>query len=164
MSTGVETTRYTGRLSHAEWEERRAAGVKAREDRIRVRPRDLDRLKREGIISEGLKPLTELARQEQEEIVAQLGGPDEVTPARMRLIEDAMLLGVAFRAEFARFVKTGDPAALDRVSTLANTRRSNLLAVGLNAPPREAIDIQGYMARAEGNGDRATEANVGAEG
>ena len=135
------------RMSRENWRERQAAGIDARRRRQRSRPVELDRLKREGVVAAALVPVAEHHARVMEELIDQCGGPDEVTPARRILIEDTCKLGIALDAELGRFVQTEDPAALERVATLANSRRSNLMAAGLDRYVREAETLQAYLER-----------------
>ena len=120
------------------WHELQAAGIEARRERLRVRPRDFDRWRREGLIAEALRPLCKLAEQELEELVSDAGGPDEITASRRMLLEDAVVLGVMVRAETQRFLATHDPTATERLATWINSRRANLVAAGLE---RQAKDV-----------------------
>ena len=130
------------RSSHAEATRR---GIEDRRSRLAVRPRDLDRLRREGLVAEPLRPLVVLAEREYEELIIQLGGPDEVPPTRRMLCEDTVSLGIATRAELGRFLRTADPAALERVATLANSRRANLIAIGLERRAAKVRDFATYF-------------------
>lgn len=135
----------------AEWRRRVSEGARRglerRRARQRARPRDLDRLRREGLVAGSLRPLVDVAEAELREWCEALGGVAEVTPMRRAVLEDAAGLGIALRAELQRFLGSHDPAALERVSTLANSRRAALVAAGLDAAEPEAMDIRDYLAQ-----------------
>jgi len=112
--------------------------------RSEVRPRDLDRLRRLGVVSEALKPLLEVSEVELEDWIVALGGIDEISPQRRAILDDAAGLGVALRAELGRFLRTGDPAPLSLVTTLANARRAALVSVGLDPVRADPLDVEDY--------------------
>jgi hypothetical protein len=111
----------------------------------RVRPRDLQRLRKSGTVSESLRPLLEIAEQESSELLEALGGVEHVSPQRRVLVEDAVAVGMVLRAELARYLQAGDADAGARVGSLANARRASLAALGLERHARE-VDLQAYLA------------------
>ena len=138
MSERVDTRPGTKRGS-AEWRARisRSKREKHLRDRERelelaaISPRHLKAL-RKGIVSPSLEWLLPLAEEEGCELVAALGGPEEITPQRRAIIEDAVSLGMVLRAELGRYLQSRDVEAAARVSSLANARRAALTAVGLD--------------------------------
>ncbi len=137
---------FTGALSEDEWREKRHRGVKERRKRLTAQPRDLRRLRKEGLVADALRPLVALAEEESADLVDMLGGIEEVSPAKRLLIEDIAYLGIAFRAEMGRYLATKAPHALKQAATLANTRRSHLLAVGLDRTEKPVVDAEAYLA------------------
>ena len=131
-SCSPETRARLSRAGVRAWEKRREAA--------RVRPRDLERLRRSGTVSESLRPLLEIAEEEAAELVSALGGPDEISPQRRAIVEDLVAVGVVLRAELTRFLQSGDPDAGARVGTLAGARRASLSALGLERRAREVFD------------------------
>jgi hypothetical protein len=132
-----------------EWRERVALGTKRglalRRERLKAKPRDLTRLQREGLVAEALRPLVDLAELELREWLEALGGVDEVSPQRRAVLEDAAGLGIAFRAELSRFLASNDPAALDRLTSIAGARRTSLVAAGLEVIRPDPLSTDDYL-------------------
>jgi hypothetical protein len=84
-----------------EWRARTGAGVRRANERrreaARVRPRDLQRLRRSGSVAPALRPLLDIAETEAVELMDSLGGPDRVTPQRRILVEDVTAVGMVLR-------------------------------------------------------------------
>ena len=146
-----------------EWRERVSRGVKRgqqrRRERLRARPRDLDRLRSEGLVSPALRPIVSIAEVEAAEIFEGLGGTDRVTPQKRIIIEDLCGVGIALRATLALFLQSNDPELASRIATLAGARRASLVALGLERLEKE-IDLKTYLAqRSESAEVAAGEAN-----
>ena len=131
-----ETKRRISRGLRRYYQRRREAAL--------VRPRDLDHLRASGTVAPPLWPLLEIAEQEAEELLAALGGPDRLTPQRRLIVEDLVAVGIALRAELARYMQAQDGDAAARVGTLANSRRASLAALGLERLETE-IDLTTYL-------------------
>ena len=61
-------------VSPETWRERQAAGMEARKVRLRARPRDVERWRREGLIAPAVRPLIEYPS-----LSASTPSPGEVT-------------------------------------------------------------------------------------
>ena len=151
------------RKGSAEWRQRvsRGAkrGIRRRKERLRTRPRDLERLRAEGLVTESLRPLAAIAEDECFDLIHALGGVDQITPQRRAIVEDVARVGLVLRAELARYVESRDPDCGARVGSLANSRRSSLVALGLERLERE-INLKEYLAQRAGATEVATgEAN-----
>ena len=136
------------RKGSPEWRERVSRGVKRgqhrRRERLRARPRDLDRLRSEGLVTESLRPLVAVAEEEAVEIFEALGGADRVTPQKRIIIEDLCAVGIALRGTLALFLQSNDPELASRIATLAGARRASLVALGLERLEKE-IDLKTYL-------------------
>lgn len=158
----ARSSRPGPKVGSLEWRRRVSEGTRRGQARVRefkrVKPRDLDRLRTEGEVSAPLRPLLAIAEDEARELFNQLGGPDNVSPAKRMLIEDTVAVGVALRGQVAIYLRTGDAEAASRVGTLASTRRSSLAAIGLEHAKQE-IDLGTYLAQRETPQDRPQRAN-----
>ena len=141
-------------------------GIARRRERTRVQPRDLDRLQREGEISEALRPLVDIAGDEARELFDALGGFDVVSPQRRLLIEDAVATGIVLRGVLALYLRTEDVELVSKVGTLTAARRASLIALGLDRAEHLVPDLATYLAAKDAqappsgtNGD-ATDAEV----
>jgi hypothetical protein len=108
----------------------------------RVSMRDIRRMQQFGLIAESLKPLASQAELELGELHADKGA--DVTAAERVVLEDVARLGLILRAEFARYMESGDQTAAARVTALAGQRRSSIAAVGLERRSRE-IQLEDYI-------------------
>ncbi len=141
------------KIGTPEWRARVSKGTKraaaAKREAARVRPRDLARLRKSGTVAKSLRPLVAIAETEAAELMAALGGSEEVSEMRRLIVEDLVAVGMVLRAELARFLQTGEPDAGARVSTLANTRRASLAALGLDRVATPVPDLRAYLAERE---------------
>lgn len=112
----------------------------------RVSLSDVRRLRQFGLVAESLKPLASQAELELGELLADKG--DGVTAAERVVLEDVARLGLILRAEFARYLNSGDQTAAARVTALAGQRRSSIVAVGLDRRSHE-VRLEDYIAKAE---------------
>lgn len=129
----------------------------------RIRPRDLQRLRRSGTVNAPLMPLLEIAEAEAGELTAALGGPDAVTPQRRMLIEDATAVGIVLRAELGFYMQNPNSDSAQRVGSLTNTRRQSLATLGLDRMAREVPSLAEYLRQRETAQDRAHGENAGEE-
>jgi hypothetical protein len=131
------------------WRQRVAEGTRRaiarRREAALIRPRDLDRLRSSGLVTEGLRPLLKIAEQEASELFAALGGVGRVSEQKRILIEDLCAVGVALRGTLAAYLRTSDSELASRIATLAGARRSSLAALGLERLEREVMDLQTYL-------------------
>ena len=78
--------RAGARKGSSEWKARVSSGLRRHHERrrqeARVRPRDLDRLQASGSVAPSLRPLLAIAGEEAIELIAALGGPDQISPQR----------------------------------------------------------------------------------
>ena len=138
------------RVGTPEWHRRVTEGTRRgkerRRERLCSRPRDLERLRRDGFVAESLRPIVEIAEEEAGEIMRALGGVDSVTAQKRILIEDLCAVGIALRGTLALYLQEPDPELGSRLSTMASTRRSSLALLGLERFERE-IDLSSYLAQ-----------------
>jgi hypothetical protein len=108
----------------------------------RVSLADVRRLRQFGLVADSLKALASEAEVELGELLADKG--EDPTAAERVVLEDVARLGLLLRAEFARYLETGDQTAAARVTALAGQRRSSLAVVGLDRRSRE-IHLEDYI-------------------
>ncbi len=118
----------------------------------RVRPADLDFLRRNGIVSDSLRPFLDAADLEALELTLAYEGAPEgdryrplSTPRRI-LLDDFLRVGLVLRGELARYLQSGDPDAGARVGTLSANRRATLQILGLDHPEHE-VNLAVYVAQ-----------------
>ena len=131
---GDKPSKARVRAGHQTWE-------RMKKD-ARVSLADVRRARRFGHVAESLKPLAVQAERELGELLADKG--EAVTAAERVVLEDVARLGLLLRAEFARYLKSGDQTSAARVTALAGQRRSSLAAVGLDRRSRE-IQLEDYI-------------------
>jgi hypothetical protein len=85
-----------------------------------------------------------MAADEVMEIVESLGGADQVSPQRLRLIEDTAIAGLVLGRELAEYVRTRDPEAASRIATLVNSRRASFDKIGLDRFRADPTDVTAY--------------------
>ena len=73
---------------------------------------DVRKFKRDGNVTEALKPLAEMATVEVQALIEQLGGRDVVTAHQLVLCEDYARLGTVMRGETGRYLRT-QPSVLE---------------------------------------------------
>jgi hypothetical protein len=111
-------------------------------------------------VAEALRPILEARALHAEAMVQDLGGPDELTAMQKGILEGWLQAQVAADAEFARFVRDRDTAALKRLATFLNSARANLTALGLHRRAKEIPDLAAYLAkRSDTAENRAGEPN-----
>lgn len=166
------TERYS-----AEWRAKVTSATRHALARKRERERRLARIEpldiREVRAGRCKHPLlTPLAEQELEKLDAlyeDLGGFDQLSTARRAIGADWARLGVVLGSELERYSQTRDPECVSRISSLVNTRRAQLSALGLERLAREVPRLDDYVASRSQNGAGATvdvtgESSAGAEG
>ena len=95
-----------------------------------------------------MKPLTLIAEEEVRAIFQALGGEDSVSEQERALVEDFARVGVVLRGELSRYL-AGDHDAGKVVGIIAGTRRSSLVALGLQRRAKE-LGLEDYIeAKAE---------------
>lgn len=107
-----------------------------REAEIRAVPR-LATLRRRGIAPE----LLDRAAEEVLTLAEHLGGVEILGPVRMRVLEDAALLGLVLQREVLEYAKARDPEAAARITSLVNSRRASFRELGFEPLEREAFDL-----------------------
>jgi hypothetical protein len=126
-----------------------SAGLRRYHERRRqlaeVKPRDLARLERTGVVARSLRPLIGIAAEEAEGLTIALGGPDRITPQQRILVEDLCAVGITLRACMALFLKEPDPDIASKIGTLAGARRSSLALLGLSRCENEVPDLSTYL-------------------
>lgn len=116
-------------------------------------------LRRSGSVSRALVPFVSQAHDEAGGLVQALGGEDQVSEQRMLLIRDTVRLGTLLSALLARALQREeiDPDEATKCATLANARRSNLVALGLERVARDMrLDLKSYLAARENSQERAS--------
>jgi len=150
-----------GSAEHRERQSRGALRANARTRAAKLpRQRDLARLRREGLIAQALLPYCATAEAEFRELFEQYDTGSGVSAARRILMSSTVGLRIGELSETARFLASGDPGALERVSTFANSIRANLIALGLDAAQRDEIDLNSYLSSLPKDGKGVTFANA----
>ena len=122
---------------------RRALAVRAAQEALVPR---LAAFRRQRGLDSLHRSLLALAANEVAEIVEAQGGVAEMSPQKLRLVEDAAIGGVIMNREFAEYVKSRDSEAAARVATLINSRRATFSLIGLDVRKADPHDITGYRA------------------
>jgi len=125
-----------------------------------VKPRDLARLERTGVVARALRPLIAIATEEAEGLTIALGGPDRVTPQQRILIEDLCATGIALRACTALFLKEPDPDIASKIGTLTGARRSSLALLGLERHELDVPSLSEYLQAKSASQDPAEATNA----
>ena len=113
----------------------------------KVKPRDLARLERTGVVTPALRPLIKIATEEAVDLSDALGGQDKITPQQRILIEDLCATGIALRAMQSLFLQgCGDPDLASKIGTLAGARRASLTTLGLERISKK-LDLSAYLER-----------------
>jgi hypothetical protein len=131
-----------------EWRRRVSDGARRaasrRRSSARIRPRDLDRLRRDAQVAAAVRPLLRVAEDETIAVIEDLGGEDCVSAQQRALVDDLAWLGLVLRTMMWIFVTRPDPDLASRIATLASARRANLVALGLERHRRE-VDLSAYL-------------------
>ena len=122
---------------------RRALVVRAEQERLVPR---LAAFRRQRGLDSLHRSLLALAANEVAAIVEAQGGIAEMSPQKLRLVEDAAIAGVIMNREFAEYVKSRDSEAAARVATLINSRRATFSLIGLDVRRADPLDISSYAA------------------
>ena len=103
-----------------------------------------------GSLSAATVDLVIHALDEREILVDAFGGPDELTPQRLLILEEILALGIAGRALMRRFLRnSGEGQLASRVGALFANRRAALRALGLDRHQREVTLADHLAARAD---------------
>ena len=121
---------------------RRALTVRAEQERLVPR---LAAFRRRRGSDPMMRALLDLAANEVVELVDALGGVDQISPQRLRLIEDIGISGVLLGRELLAYIDDRDGDAASRVVSLINSRRSSLAQVGLDVRKADPLDINAYQ-------------------
>ena len=148
--------------SRARLSDRGKRAWQRRREQAAVRPAELERFRRAGIVAPALLPLVALADAECVALLRSLGG-DRVSEQRKVLIQDACRLGVVMRGELQRYLATQDSEAATRVASLVSARRASLVAAGLDEH-RVEHDLASYLAQRAAERDTTTQEETGADG
>jgi len=132
-----------------EHRERISRGVRRAWERRRTRegfrPVHVDRWLRDGAVDPALVPILQTRAAQVEDIIADLGGPTEVTAMQRGIIDGWLKAAVAADIEFARLTRGESEGTPERLATFLNTCRSNLLALGLERRAKPVADISTYL-------------------
>ena len=116
-------------------------------------PHHLRALQRQNAnVHPDVAPIAEASRQEHDELLEALGGPDRVSPQRRAILEDLVGVGLVLRSELMRYALTRDPEAQARITSCANTRRQSLSALGLDRVATDVPRLDEYVAAQGGAG------------
>lgn len=125
-----------GQKLSLEHRERISRGVRRAHERKRqgakLRPRDLERLEKEGVVVPALAPIVAIGKAEGRELMLALGGEDQVSPQKRILVEDLVACGIGLRGVLQLFVQSHDPELASRIASLAGARRQILSLLGLD--------------------------------
>lgn len=119
------------------WERRRA--------RESVRPVHVDRWTKDGAVNHALVPILQARAAQVEDIIADLGGPSEVTAMQRAIIDAWFKAAVAADVEFARLARGEADGTPEKLATFLNTARAHLLALGLERRAKPVTDISEYL-------------------
>ncbi len=125
---------------------RRSLAVRAQQERLVPR---LAVFRRRRGSNPMMRTLLDLAANEVVELVDALGGVDQISPQRLRLIEDIGISGVLLGRELLAYIDDRDGDAAARVTALINSRRSSLAQVGLDVRKADELDVSSYAAAIE---------------
>lgn len=98
---------------------------------------DVTRWLRLGVVSEQLRPIVRTRLGQREQMIEDMGGAEYVSMMQRAALDTWMQAQVAADAEWRRYVAEDDRLALERLSTLLNTARAALVAVGLERRARD---------------------------
>ena len=116
----------------------------------RVRPVDLDYLRRSGTVARGLRPFLDAADLEGVDLTLAYEGSAEaegyrpMSEPRRAILGDFLRVGVVMRCELARYLQSQDADAGFRVVTATANRRAALKELGLEHRERE-VDLTVYL-------------------
>lgn len=107
---------------------------------------DVSRWLKVGAVSEQLRPIVRTRLGQREQMVEDLGGAEHVSQMQRAALDTWMQAQVAADAEWRRYIAEDDRGALERLSTLLNTARAALVAVGLERRARDVtLDLSAYL-------------------
>ncbi len=135
-------------------------GLEKRKRRSRVRPRDYDLLRRDGEVSEAIKPLLPIAEAEALDLAESMGGLDGLSAQEGLIIKDTARLGLLVTAMFSLFATSPSPDIATRLGTLLGQRRNHLVSLGLGrrakpVPTLAELGMVEVVQRPEYNPDAA---------
>jgi len=110
-----------------------------------VRPVHVDRWTRGGVVNHALVPILQARAAQVEDIIADLGGPSEVTAMARAIIDAWFKAALAADVEFARLARGEADGTPERLATFLNTCRAHLLALGLERRSKPVTDIASYL-------------------
>ena len=110
-----------------------------------ARPAHVTRWVRTGMVAPELRRYVLDRAEHVAAMVQDLGGPEEVSAMERAILDGWFQAQVAADVEFARFIRTDDPAPLDAVSRHLNTARSQLSALGLRRRQKSVMGLSEYL-------------------
>lgn len=120
-----------------EHKRRNSEGQLRRLDRERPAPIHIVRWVHQGLVAEPLRRIVSERIAHLAEMVQDLGGEEHVTAMERAVLQGWLVAQVAADAEFGRYLRSDDPAALERVTAFINTARGALIALGLQRRERD---------------------------
>ena len=103
-----------------------------------VTPKALVAFTKRGVVSEELVSVVALRRQQYSRMADDLGGRDQITSLQIAVLDGWLAAQVVADVTLSRILADPHPDRLpERLATLLNTARSNLLALGLERRVRE---------------------------
>ncbi len=118
-----------------------------RREAARVRPTHVDRWMRDGAVHPALRPIVAARASQVEQMVQDLGGPDEVTAMQRGVLEGWIQAQVAADVEFSRLIQDPKAEIPERLLTGINSARSALVALGLTRRARDLTpSVTEYLA------------------
>ena len=116
----------------------RKATLEGRKRKRRVTPKALAHFSKAGLVCEELRPIVALRREQYGFMLDDLGGIEEVTQLQRAVLDGWLYAQIAADAQISRILEHPHAERLpERLATLLNTARSNLLALGLERRVRE---------------------------
>jgi hypothetical protein len=78
-------------------------------------------------------------------MIADLGGPTEVTAMQRALLDGWLKAAVAADVEFARLAQGNADGTPERLATFLNTARAHLTSLGIERRAKPVTDISSYL-------------------
>ena len=133
MIGGIQ--QMTSKRGSEEHRERISRGVRRAWERRRtregVRPVHVDRWLRDGAVAPALVPILKTRAAQIEDMIADLGGPAEVTAMQRALLDGWLKAAVAADMEFARLAQGNADGTPQPLATFLNTVRAHLTSLGI---------------------------------
>jgi hypothetical protein len=139
----------TSKRGSEEHRERIFRGVRRAWERRRtregVRPVHVDRWLQDGAVAPALVPILKTRAAQIEDMIADLGGPAEVTAMQRALLDGWLKAAVAADVEFARLAQGNGEGTPQPLATFLNTARAHFISLGVDRRAKPGTDISSYL-------------------